>query len=230
LFKVTPGMNIEEKLKTIKDSNTSLDDGIWIEISNKILGNTYEIIESELLNYFGKKSVEELIFSKIEHINTYVKTITDTKKEIRSYPVSTAESFTRAFTVWDGDTTGQAYGLKGWNNVYNEIKDQMIGFQWDLFGHEIINKSDSLDNTIFSYSVCTNCLNGDYVARTTKLIQHGGWTLIEDIKQDNSFKELIEGKLELVKQQTTESFAQFVSERLNLDEVEKWTKTSNLSK
>lgn len=230
LFKVTPGMNIEEKLKTITDSNTSLDDGIWIEISDKILGNTYEIIESELLNYFGKKSVEELVFSKIEHINTYVKTITDTKKEIRSYPVSTAESFTRAFTVWDGDTTGQAYGLKGWNNVYNEIKDQMLGFQWDLFGHEIINKSDSLDNTIFSYSVCTNCLNGDYVARTTKLIQHGGWTLIEDIKQDNSFRGLLEGKLELVKQQTTESFAQFVSERLNLDEVEKWTKTSNLSK
>lgn len=228
LFKVTPGMNIEEKLKTIKNS-TNINDGIWIEISNKILGNTYEIIENEFLNYFGKKSIEELVFDKIELVNTYVKTISDTKKEIRSYPVSTAESFTRAFTSWDGDA-GQAYGLRGWNNVYDQIKDQMLGFQLDLFGHEIINKSDSLDNTIFSYSVCNNCLNGDYIARTTKLIQYGGWTLIEGIKQDNSFRELIEGKLELVKQKTTESFAQYVSERLNLDEVEKWSKTSNLSK
>jgi hypothetical protein len=51
----------------------------------------------------------------------------------------------------------------------------MEGYTHDIYGHEIIDKtSDStMRKTIFAPSICNNSLNGEYKARTAKLIQYG---------------------------------------------------------
>jgi hypothetical protein len=50
------------------------------------------------------------------------------------------------------------------------------GFTHGIYGHEIIGTYSNGGgvSTIFTPSLCNNCLNGEYKARGTILIDYGG--------------------------------------------------------
>jgi hypothetical protein len=52
----------------------------------------------------------------------------------------------------------------------------MTGYKHGIYGREVIDKAtnNAMDNTIFSPSLCTNALNGEYKARTTRMTSYGG--------------------------------------------------------
>lgn len=151
--------------------------------------NTRVDIINALEAKFGAQFGEHLKFDKIELNST---SSPRDSEEIRQYPVSANEVFTRAFTTWTNEGNIPA-GLKGWNDVYEIIRQEMDGYEHGIYGHEIVDRSsnDAMDSSIFSASICNNSLNGEYKARTAKLTQYGGWVVKDDVSEVDLFKEKI---------------------------------------
>ena len=190
VFQDTGDIDISEKIEQIKTGTKGLDkDGVVFSGNNTSID-----IFSALETYFNGKFGSTVKFSKIALMQV---ASPKNSVEIRqAYPVSANEVFTRAFTTWtnNGAGTDVPAGLRGWNDIYEIIKRDMEGYTHDIYGHEIIDKtSDStMRKTIFAPSICNNSLNGEYRARTAKLIQYGKWSVKDDVDEVDAFKTTIQ--------------------------------------
>lgn len=212
LFKNNADLDIATQIQNIPESNQTMETGFCFETGpNNLSLSLFDIMQ----NYFGVKSESDLHFGEIKLETTNYNKATD---EIATYPVSANEVFTRVFTTWSGSSSS-AIGLKGWDEVFETIKKDMDGFQHDIFGHEIIDKvsKDRWGSTIFTPSVCTNSLNGEYKARSVKLSKYGGWTLKEDIDKSETFKKQILNRIGKIQNSVSKDFLDFIETKLDID-------------
>lgn len=212
LFKNHANLDLATQIQNIHKSKQTIETGFYFKATPN---NLSSILFDLLQDHFGVKSESDLHFGeiKLETTNYYKNT-----EEIAVYPVSANEVFTRVFTTWSGSSSS-AIGLRGWDQVYETIKKDMDGFQHDIFGHEIIDKvsKDRWGSTIFTPSVCTNSLNGEYKARSVKLTKYGGWTLKETADKSEIIKEQILNRIGKIQNSVSKEFLEFIKTKLNID-------------
>ena len=189
LFQNNGDVDISDKIVEIENAKKrSLKDvGIKIGQNNSQL-ELFDAFET----YFGEgKTFNDggLTFDKLALMTT---SSPSNSKDIRTYYTGSNEVFTRAFTVWNNSQI--PIRLEGWNDIFNILREGMTGYKHGIYGREVIDKAtnNAMDNTIFSPSLCTNALNGEYKARTTRMTSYGGWKIMDDASEVDVFK----GRLE----------------------------------
>lgn len=235
LFLDEPNLNFDEKIASVAEKqpdNTivlrtltdkkSIQKGIYLGTGGI---NVYQKISDVAGIHFDGSSLKDLSFNKVALTMTY----RNKKSEVKTYPVSTNEVFTRAFTSWNGN--GDVAGLNGWDRVFEHIKRDMKGFQHDIFGHEIIDKGASSwsGSTIFTPSICTNSLNGEYKARTTKLTQYGSWTIVESVDKIAEFKDKLNERVNKIGKLSSSTFATFIKSHIDIDALSQNESNLNMS-
>lgn len=184
VFLKEPSLNIADEIANINKPNTKCLLTIDAPGSNKVL-DLYDFFE----NYFGNSKIGDTLF--FDNISLKTTQLGKDKWE-HEYNVFTSEVFTRTFTTWS-NTLSQPVGLKGWDKIFEVIKEDVAGFTHGIFGHEIIDKSPNatIESSIFSMSICNNSLNGEYVARTARLRRYGYWQVNDDNSEVDEFKKKI---------------------------------------
>ena len=186
LFQKNGDVDISDRIAEIENTkNRSLKD-VGVKLSQN---NSQSDLIDELENYFGEgKAFADggLTFDKLALMTT---SSPANSKEIRTYPTGSNEVFTRAFTVWNNSQV--PIRLEGWNEIFDLLREGMKGYKHGIYGREVIDKAanNAMDNTIFSPSLCTNALNGEYKARTTRMTSYGKWKIMDDAGEVDVFKD-----------------------------------------
>lgn len=223
LFEDAPNIDLKQKVQDMsKAKSKSINDG-GIVISGNSSNQFLDIINA-LCEHLGVLSINDLDFGNISLMSESHVT---GNLELRVFPVSSNEVFTRTFTTWTGEGTLPAR-VSGWNEVFNYLSEQLKGFTHGIYGHEIIGtySNGGGASTIFTPSLCNNCLNGEYKARGTILIDYGGWEIHEDVQKVEVFKQNVQDRISWIKDS---GFQQFVEQELDIEALARSEYNLNLS-
>ena len=189
LFQNNGDVDISDKIAEIENVKRGSLKDVGVKLSQN--NSQLELLDA-FENYFGEgKTFNDggLTFDKLALMTT---SSPSNSKDIRTYYTGSNEVFTRAFTVWNNSQI--PIRLEGWNDIFNILREGMTGYKHGIYGREVIDKAsnNAMDNTIFSPSLCTNALNGEYKARTTRMTSYGKWEIMDDASEVDVFK----GRLE----------------------------------